>query len=118
MENIVNQQEFEAAQAESATAKPSYTHMFSPPFQYGGKTYEKAAFDFAKLKGKDYLSIQDEMRANNKYAITPSLSSDFLVLMCAKASGIGDDILSELPIADFSQIITKARSFLLKTELG
>lgn len=92
-----------------------YKHVFKEPFEYGGATYTELAFDFAKLTGRDMVSIDNEMQMNNEYALAAEISRSFLCKMAAKAAGIGSDVIEALPLRDFNRITNAARSFLIET---
>ena len=92
-----------------------YIHEFKIPFKYDEKIYEKIIFDFAKLTGKDMLDIENEMTARGEFVMFTEFSRNYLCNMCAKASKIGADILTALPMRDFNKIMSEARNFLLGT---
>lgn len=98
--------------AESADAGV-YTHVFKKPFEHEGKTYTELTFNFAGLKGRDMLAIENEMQAMSEYALAPEISASFQCKMAAKAAGIGSDTLEALPLKDFNKITGAARRFLL-----
>lgn len=110
-DKVVNMEEVKAS-------KYSYTHKFSTPFTYEGKTYEEITFDWGKLTGEDSLSIEAEMNALGKMIISPEFSGEYLIRMAALASSpkIGADVLQKLSLKDFNKIRSAARSFLLKSE--
>ena len=90
-----------------------YTHVFKKPFTYEGKTYSELTFNFADLKGRDMLAIENEMQAMNEYALAAEISNSFQCRMAARAAGIGSDVLGAMPLKDFNQITGAARRFLL-----
>lgn len=96
-----------------------YIHIFRTPYAYEGRNYETLTFDFDKLTGNDALAIEEEMQANGKPVIVPTLSGDYLVRMAARActERVGVDFFGALPIREYQVIRNKARSFLLKSEL-
>lgn len=102
---------------ETATAggEGLYKHTFKRPFTYEGKTYKEMAFNFERLTGRDMVSIEAEMQANNEYALAPEISRSFQAKMAAKAAGIGSDILEAMPLNDFNRITNAARDFLIST---
>jgi len=114
---MVKSNEFEAAEQEAKVSTGNYTHEFAKPFVYANKSYEKIEFDFEKLTGKDFLEIEAEMQAMGKPLIAAEFSGDFMLLMASRASGVGSDVLTALPLSDFKRIHSKARSFLLKQGL-
>ena len=130
----VNEAEFAAAEA-AAKAKAeqenssAYVHKLKKPFTFEGCTIEELSFDFDQLTGNDSLAIEDELQAIGKPTISPTFSGQFLIRMAARActatvvdgSGrprrLGDDALRALPISEFNRVRSKARSFLLASEL-
>ena len=118
-EEIINAEEFAVAEKEAKeyAGQSIYVHKLSKPFTYEEKTYEEFIFDWDKLSGNDYLSIEAEMAASGKVLVTPEFSGSFIVLMAARActENIGSDVLCALPLRDFNKIRGKARSFLLNS---
>lgn len=92
-----------------------YKHVFKEPFEYGGATYTELTFNFAKLTGRDMVSIDNEMQMNNEYALAAEISRSFLCKMAAKAAGVGSDVIEALRLRDFNRITNAARSFLIDT---
>ena len=50
---------------ESDTDGLNYTHVFKPPFEFEGKTYDKLTFDFEGLLGSDMIAVENEMAADS-----------------------------------------------------
>ena len=118
MSNATTEKEWASVEAEVKQGTGSYTHTFSKPFTYEGKTYERLTFDFDKLTGNDCLAIENECSALGVAVVNPAFSGNFLVRMAARActEKIGANVLTTMPIYDFNRIRSKARSFLLKSE--
>ncbi|MCL2109879.1 MAG: phage tail assembly protein [Oscillospiraceae bacterium] len=95
-----------------------YVHEFKKPFKYEDKTYEKIEFDFSKLKGRDFLSIEKEVNDSGELVFTASISTRFCIILAARASApqIGGDVIENMSIDDFSQIRNAARRFLTSTD--
>lgn len=120
----------EAAQAveleAEAKAQPdvgTYTHKFKKPFTHENRTVEELHFDFDRLTGRDYTTIEDEMNRAGKTLVVPEYSSSFLegALMraCTDRDEKGIRIVSAafmgaLPIREYKALIGKARSFFLR----
>lgn len=115
--SFVNDNEITAAEQAAAESESLYTHTFATPYTYGEKTYEKVTFDFGKLTGSDCLAIEAELQMLGKPLIAPEFSGEFLVRMAARAAGVGADVLTAMPMADYNRIRSRARSFLLKSGL-
>ena len=92
-----------------------YTHEFSNPFTYEGKTFDTITFDWGSLTGKDNLAIEAEMRDLGISLIAAELSSDYLIRMAARActTNISFDAFAAMPLRDFNNIRSSARRFLL-----
>jgi hypothetical protein len=90
-----------------------YNHKFKKPFEYEGNKYATINFNFEKLTGRDMIAIENEMQANNEYALDPLLSRNFQSKMASKAGGIGSDALEAMPIQEFNRITNAARNFLI-----
>lgn len=130
----VNEAEFAAAEA-AAKAKAeqgnasAYVHKLKKPFTFEGCIIEELSFDFDRLTGNDSLAIEDELQSMNKPVIVPTFSGQYLIRMAARACTttlttpdgrarrIGADVIQALPIGDYNRIRSKARTFLLASEL-
>lgn len=128
----VNGAEFAAAEtavkAEEGNTS-AYVHKLKKPFTFEGCTIEELSFDFDRLTGNDSLAIEDELQAMNKPVIVPTFSGQYLIRMAARACTttlttpdgksrrIGVDVIQALPIVDYNRIRSKARTFLLASEL-
>ena len=103
------------AQTAETTSGGVYVHTFKKPFKYGGNTYTSLTFKFEELKGRDMISIENEMMGQNEIVFAPEISASFLCRMAARAGGIGSDVIEAMPISDFSKIKNAARNFLIST---
>lgn len=92
-----------------------YTHTFTTPYEYEGKKYDEIAFNFNRLTGRDMLSIEADMQAQNEYALAPEISRAFQCRMAARAAGIGADVIEGMSMKDFNRITNAARDFLIST---
>lgn len=90
-----------------------YSHKFRKPFEFEGKKYVTLDFHFENLTGRDVITIENEMQANNEYALDPLLSRSFQSKMASRAGGIGSDALEAMPIQEFNRITNAARNFLI-----
>ena len=125
----VDHDEFAAAEEQARISESAVTVKLKKPFTYEGQTFSELTFDFDSLTGDDALAIEDELQAIGKPTISPTFSGQFLIRMAARActativdgSGrprrLGDDALRALPISEFNRVRSKARSFLLASEL-
>lgn len=116
-EGTVKGSELDAAIAEAKDVG-GYTHRFKKPFVWEGKEFKVLHFDFGSLTGKDMMSIEKEISITEGMTIlSPGMSGVFVLYMAAKAAGIGYDALMGMPINEVNTIRTKARNFLLASEL-
>ena len=121
----VDHDEFAAAEEQARISESAFTVKLKKPFTYEGQTFS----ELTSLTGDDALAIEDELQAIGKPTISPTFSGQFLIRMAARActativdgSGrprrLGDDALRALPISEFNRVRSKARSFLLASEL-
>lgn len=91
----------------------TYVHTFKEPFEYEDKTYKELVFEFDKLKGKDIISIQNEILSTGGTTTAPELDTTFQAKFAAKAAGIGSDVIENLPAKDFMRVTSRTRNFLL-----
>lgn len=85
--------------------------VFSKPFTWCGKTYDRASLDFSKLTGRDIEAVEEELGGD--VPAWPANSHKYQKLLAAKASGIPSDVLTNLPAADYNAVTSAARYFLL-----
>lgn len=112
----ISSAEFKSAEGGAKSASGTYSHKFATPFEYEKKTYATLDFHFDQLKGRDSRAIYEELAQLGKNVVVPAFSQDYLVCMCARASGLSGDAFDEMSLRDHNKIMAKARSFLLKTE--
>lgn len=91
----------------------NYTHTFKTPVEIMGKKYTALTFYFENLTGEDIEAVEAELQDQNKYVLSPEISSAFQCILAAKAAGVGSDEIRRLPVADYMKIKNKARDFLL-----
>lgn len=116
--NAIDSKEFEEAKVQAKTAAGGYTHTFKKPFVYMEKEHTSLHFDFESLTGRDMINIEKEIAITEGInVVVPVLSTPFLLAMAARACGLGVDVLQAMPISDANAIRTKARNFLLNSEL-
>lgn len=93
----------------------NYTHKFSEPVEIEGKKYKELTFYFDRLCGEDVEAIEEELQDQNKYVLTPEVSSVFQTMLAARAAGVGADEIRRLKIKDYMKIKNQARSFLIES---
>lgn len=124
MERVTEQaQEMQEAQAsgivnledkkKEKVASLNYTHTFSEPREIEGKKYTKLTFYFDNLTGEDIEAVETELQDQNKYVLSPEISSAFQCILAARAAKVPADEIRRLPVADYMKIKNKARDFLI-----
>lgn len=96
-------------------SSPNYTHTFKAPVEIGGQQYKTMTFYFDRLTGEDVEAIEEELQDQNKYVLTPEVSSVFQTMLAARAAGVGADEIRRLPIGEYMKIKNQARSFLIES---
>lgn len=91
----------------------NYTHNFKTPAEINGKKFASLTFYFDRLTGGDIEAIEAELQDQNRYVLTPEISSVFQSMLAARAAGVGADEIKRLPVADYMKIKNKARDFLV-----
>ena len=96
-----------------AEKSQNYTHTFKSPIEIEGKQYKTMTFYFERLTGEDIEAIEAELQDQNKFVISPEISSIFQSMLAARAAGIASDEIRRLPVRDYMKIKNKARDFLV-----
>ncbi|GFI29630.1 hypothetical protein IMSAG117_00300 [Lactobacillaceae bacterium] len=93
----------------------NYTHTFKTPVEINGQKQKALTFYFEKLTGEDVEAIEEELQDQNKYVLTPEVSSVFQTMLAARAAGVGADEIRRLPLGEYMKIKNQARSFLIES---
>lgn len=93
----------------------NYTHTFKSQVVIEGKQHKTLTFYFEKLTGEDVEAIEEELQDQNKYVLTPEVSSVFQTMLAARAAGVGADEIRRLPLGEYMKIKNQARSFLIES---
>ena len=93
----------------------NYTHTFKVPVEINGQKQKTLTFYFEKLTGEDVEAIEEELQDQNKYVLTPEVSSVFQTMLAARAAGVGADEIRRLPLGEYMKIKNQARSFLIES---
>lgn len=114
---IVQAEEDEIFEPETAESADTYIHSFNKPFTFEGVTYNTLTFNWGKLTGHDAELIEMELQARGKIIISPEFSGTYLMCMAARAceEKLPSDGFAALPLADYNRIRSRARSFLLNS---
>lgn len=75
------------------------------------KQYKTMTFYFDRLTGTDVEAIEAELQDQNKYVLSPEISSVFQSMLAARAAGVASDEIKRLPVRDYMKIKNKARDF-------
>lgn len=93
----------------------NYTHTFKAPVEINGQKQKALTFYFEKLTGEDVEAIEEELQDQNKYVLTPEVSSVFQTMLAARAADVGADEIRRLPLGEYMKIKNQARSFLIES---
>lgn len=91
----------------------NYTHTFKNPVKIEGKEYKTITFYFENLTGEDIEAVEEELQDQNKYVLSPEISSAFQSALAARAAKIPADDIRRFPVKDYMAIKNKARNFLI-----
>lgn len=89
-----------------------YIHQLSKPIMIADEEFKTLEFRFNQLTGADIEAIEEELQDQNRYVLSPEISSAFQTILAAKAAGIPSFIIRDLPVIDYMKIKNKARDFL------
>ena len=95
------------------TGSHNYTHKFSKTVEIMGQKYKEMTFYFDELTGEDIEAVEEELQDQQRYVLSPEISSVFQAMLAARAAKIGSDEIRKLPIGDYMKIKNKARDFLV-----
>lgn len=91
----------------------NYTHTFKEPIEIEGQKYTALTFYFDRLTGEDIEAIEEELQDQNKYVLSPEISSSFQSMLAARAAKIPADAIRRMKVKDYMAIKNKARNFLI-----
>ena len=103
----------EPAKKQEAEKSANYTLVFKSPVTIMNKQYKTMTFYFDRLTGTDVEAIEAELQDQNKYVLSPEISSVFQSMLAARAAGVASDEIKRLPVRDYMKIKNKARDFLI-----
>ncbi len=89
-----------------------YKYKFKKQVTIGDQSIAELIFDFDKLTGNDLLYAERIARLKNTAVIDVTNSLDFIYIIAAKACGVGDSFMLDLPAADAVKIIALTSKFL------
>ena len=102
-----------SAKKEEKEKSGNYTHTFKKPVEIEGKKYSSLTFYFENLTGEDIEAVEEELQDQNKYVLSPEISSAFQSMLAARAAKVPADEIRRLPARDYMAIKNKARNFLI-----
>lgn len=91
-------------------------YRLKKPFEFEGNIYEEFILDFDSLKGKDLINIDEELSFLGKFIVSPETSLAFKTILVSKATKVSYDVISNLPLKEFNELIKRATGFLLDTD--
>lgn len=118
MEEEITEAKKQAAEEKEDTIS-TFKLRLKKPFSWEGNEYTELDFDWSELTGEEFLNIESEVNAEGYAVITPEFSTIFLVYMAVRGckQPIGTDAIRKLPIGAFNKVRSRARSFLLNSEI-
>ena len=102
-----------SARKEEKEKSGNYPHNFKKSIEIEGQKYTSLTFYFDRLTGEDIEAIEEELQDQNKYVLSPEISSAFQSMLAARAAKIPADAIRRLPVRDYMAIKNKARNFLI-----
>ena len=107
--------------AEEAGSVDTYVHIFDKPFTFEGETFESLSFDFGALTAADSLAVERELADMGRRELAPETAGAYQIRLAARACTtrradgrrLGVDAYMAMPIAAYTRIRGRVRSFLL-----
>lgn len=92
---------------------------FSKPLEFENKKYSGIDINIENIKGKDIrndVKSFKSLHGNDRIVqILPYASiisrDDFIVYFAAKHAGVPEELIDELPLADFNRVYTEVSGF-------
>lgn len=87
-------------------------YIFSKPYEFEGKTYEKLEFDLENLKGSDFAAAKKMFVKSGSFAVIPQMDSEFCAVILEKVSKQPLAFFEGLPAKDYCGITQQVANFL------
>lgn len=88
-------------------------YVFSKPYEFEGKTYDKIEFDLENLKGSDFAAAKKQFAKNGNFSVAPQADSEFCALILERVAKQPIDFFENLPAKDYCAITQQVANFLL-----
>lgn len=106
-------QDLKAIESTAEDKRPGrYVHKLAQPFTWEGQTYDAFTFDFDALTGRDMINVETEMVMLGEPIVSPELSTGFAYRLAARAAGVPDAAIENLPVGEFNTIRRTAKNFM------
>lgn len=89
-----------------------YKYKLKKQVTISNQSISELTFDFDKLTGTDLLYAERVARMKNPTVIDVTNSMDFIYVIAAKACGLGDNFMLDMPAAEAVKIIALTSKFL------
>lgn len=73
-------------------------------------------FDFASLTGRDMVAIDRELQSEGESVFMRAVHPVFLLKVCARAAGVGEEVIQAVSAKEYDKITGQARLFFLKAD--
>lgn len=97
-----------------------YVHTLKKPVteMRGEKklVHTELRFDFASLTGRDMVAIDRELQSEGESVFMRAVHPVFLLKVCARAAGVGEEVIQAVSAKEYDKITGQARLFFLKAE--
>lgn len=115
---IIDEAAFDTAQHEADNSPDLFVYKFPQPWTWEGKTYETLTFDYSKCKGRDLLTIANDMKTLGRPVVVKAMDEEYCTRLAARmcSDAIGMDVILEMPGKAYDAIVGSARRFLLRAE--
>ena len=108
----INTEASPSANEKDTNEKDKNTYTLKKPFEYEGKIYTEFKFDFEKMNGNMMISVENELKDRGVFTFAPESDTNVIIALAARVAGVGDDVITALPITDFLAIKRMTQRFL------
>lgn len=70
----------------------------------GNEEVMELSFDFDKLTGEDVIAAEKSAKTENPRIVVPELDYSFLTALAAKAAGVSELVIRDLPLKKFMKV--------------
>lgn len=88
-------------------------YVFTKPYEFEGKTYDKLVLDLESLTGADISVVKRTYAAGGNYSPIPATDSDYCILIAARLAKQPIEFFNALPARDYLALSQSVSNFLL-----